>query len=65
MGVAFSNPQYVTDTSGNKTAIILPINVYEELLEDLSDIAAVAERRNEATISHARLIETLKADGLI
>ncbi|MFY1110292.1 MAG: hypothetical protein AB3K77_01185 [Methanosarcinaceae archaeon] len=32
-------------------AIILPIEEYEKLKEDLHDLAAFAERRNEKTIS--------------
>lgn len=65
MDAALSHPQYITDDKGNKTAVILPIDAYTELLEDLSDFAAVAERRSEATISHTELLESLKADGLI
>jgi hypothetical protein len=65
MNTAISHPQYITDEMGQKTAVILPIDAYTELLEDLSDLAAVAERRNEKTVSHQDLIAELKADGLI
>ena len=57
--------QYVTDDTGKKTAVVLPIEQYEKLLEDLEDLAAIAERRNEPTISHEELIEELKRDGLL
>lgn len=57
--------QYVTDDTGRKTAVLLPIEQYERLLEDLEDLAAIAERRNEPTISHEELIEELKRDGLL
>jgi hypothetical protein len=57
--------QYVTNQAGEKTAVILPINEFEELLEDLQDLAAVAERRAEPTISHEELIAELRKDGLI
>ncbi|MHC4177646.1 MAG: hypothetical protein ACYSWU_09070, partial [Planctomycetota bacterium] len=30
------HPQYVTDSDGRKTAVILPIEEYHELLEDLA-----------------------------
>jgi PHD/YefM family antitoxin component YafN of YafNO toxin-antitoxin module len=39
--------QYVIDTEGNKTAVILSLQRYEQLLEDLHDLAVVAERREE------------------
>ncbi|MEJ7711241.1 MAG: hypothetical protein WKF84_15600 [Pyrinomonadaceae bacterium] len=29
------NVQYITDAEGQKTAMILPLDEYEELLEDL------------------------------
>lgn len=57
--------QYVTNQAGEKTAVILPINEFEELLEDLQDLAIVAERRDEASISHEELLAELKRDGLI
>jgi hypothetical protein len=57
--------QYVTDDTGKKTAVLLPIEQYERLLEDLEDLAAVAERRNEQTISHEDLVAELKRDGLL
>jgi len=65
MDAAISNPQYITDAKGQKTAVILPLDAYTELLEDLSDLAAVAERRTEETLSHKDLLAELKADGLL
>lgn len=59
------NLQYVTNQAGEKTAVILPINEFEELLEDLHDLASVAERRSEPTISHEELLAGLKRDGII
>jgi hypothetical protein len=57
--------QYVTNQSGQKTAVILPITEFQELIEDIEDLAAVAERRDEPTVSHEDLIVELKRDGLI
>ena len=45
--------------------MLLPIEDYERLLEDLKDLAAIAERRGEPTISHEELIAELKRDGLL
>jgi len=59
------NLQYVTNQAGEKTAVILPIDEFEELLEDLQDLAIVAERRDEPSISHEELLAELKRDGLI
>jgi len=47
--------QYVIDEKGNKIAIILPLAEYQHLKEDLHDLAMVAERRDEGTLSLAEL----------
>jgi hypothetical protein len=57
--------KYIIDQSGEKTAIILPLADYEELLEDIHDLAVLAERKNEPTISLSDLKKRLKADGLL
>jgi PHD/YefM family antitoxin component YafN of YafNO toxin-antitoxin module len=57
--------QYITDETGKKTAVILPIEEFEELLEDLQDLAVLAERRDEPTISHEEVVARLKRDGYL
>jgi PHD/YefM family antitoxin component YafN of YafNO toxin-antitoxin module len=57
--------QYVTNQAGEKTAVLLPIEEFQELMEDIEALAAIAERREEPTISHNELISELKRDGLI
>jgi len=57
--------QYITDPTGEKTAVILPILEFQELLEDIEDLAMVAERREEPRISHDELLAELKRDGLL
>lgn len=59
------HPEYVTDSDGKKRAVILPIEEYEDLLEDLQDLAIAAERRNEPTVSHEQLLAELNKDGLL
>ena len=55
--------QYVTNETGKKIAIILPIADFEELLEDIADLAILAERRDEPVISHDKVMAKLKRDG--
>ncbi|MBI3077686.1 MAG: hypothetical protein HYY85_12015 [Deltaproteobacteria bacterium] len=57
--------QYVVDTEGKKTAVILSIRRYEQLLEDLHDLAVMAERREEEPISLEEMKRRLKKDGLL
>ena len=59
------HPQYITNEAGEKTSVILPISEFQELLEDIEDLATVAERRDEPTISHEQLTEELMKDGFI
>ena len=55
--------QYQTDAMGRRTAVVLPIAEYEQLLEDLRDLAVVAERRDEETIDEAELTRRLAGGG--
>jgi PHD/YefM family antitoxin component YafN of YafNO toxin-antitoxin module len=32
------HPQYLTDKAGNKSAVLLPIKEYEQLLEELEEL---------------------------
>lgn len=57
--------RYITDKQGRKRSVVLPIKQFEELLEDLEDLAIVAERRDEDTISHKELLKELKANGIL
>jgi hypothetical protein len=58
-----SNAQFAVDSEGERTAVILPISEYEELLEDLEDLATVAERTTEPTVSINDVLARLKRDG--
>jgi hypothetical protein len=57
--------KYVTDEKGEKTAVILPIDEFEELLEDIDDMAVLLERRDEPTIPFEEVIVKLKKNGLL
>jgi len=57
--------QYIVDENGRKTAVVIPMDEYEELLEDIHDLAVIAERIDEPTISLNELKKRLKADGLL
>lgn len=43
-------PQFITNVNCEKTAVILALADYEELMEDLEDLAAIAERKDEISI---------------
>ena len=57
--------QFVVDSNGKKTAVILSLKRYEELMEDLHDLAVVAERRAEQPISLEEMKSRLKKNGVL
>ena len=70
MGKAWTMPQatkiqYITDEDGRRASVVLPVDAYQEMLEDMKNLAAIAERKAEDTISLEELKKSLKADGLL
>ena len=43
--------QYVVDAKGQKVAVILPLDEYKKLQEDLHDLSVIADRKDEKCIS--------------
>ena len=41
--------RFPVDEKGRKKAVVLPVADYQELLEDLTDLAVIAERKEEPT----------------
>jgi hypothetical protein len=63
--MALRKKQFVIDRAGRKTGVVLSLRQYEKLLEDLHDLAAIAERRSERPISFEEMERRLKRDGLL
>lgn len=57
--------QFIVDETGVKKSVIIPIDEYEELIEDIHDLAIIAERKDESTISLEGLKNRLRSNGLI
>lgn len=56
------HPEFLTNEEGERISVVLPIEEFNELLEDLEDLAVIAERRDEETISHQDLLRLLDND---
>lgn len=52
-----THASYITDSNGNKTTVILPVHEYQRIMDDLHDLAVVAERKEEHPVS----MEEIKA----
>ncbi len=59
------NVQFVTDSEGHKMAVILPIEEYEELLEDLHLSRVARESHSEPRRPFTQVVEELRAAGEI
>jgi len=57
------NVQFVTDAEGHKTAVIIPIDDYEELLEDLHLGRISRESKDEERIPWQQVRAELVATG--
>jgi PHD/YefM family antitoxin component YafN of YafNO toxin-antitoxin module len=59
------NHQFVTDAEGRKTAVILPIEEYEEMMEDLEMGRAAHESKAEPRRPFEDVVKKLRAAGEI
>lgn len=59
------NPQFLLNKRGEKTAVLLTIEEYHEMLEDLSDLTAVVNRRNSPHVSLEQIKRDFIDDGII
>jgi len=54
------NLQYITDANGLKTAVVLPIEAYEEMLEDLHLTDAYRASTEEPKRDFLELVEEMR-----
>src|SRR5258708_4151075 len=52
---AGAKERYIIDGTGRRREVVLSVRAYEKLIEDLHDLAIVAERRDEETVSLAEM----------
>ena len=55
----------VLDRKGRRKSVLLPLREYEDLLEDLHDLAVIAERRDETPRSLAEVRQNLTRDHVL
>ena len=47
--MAQAKKRFLVDENGRKTSVVIPMSEYKELLEDLEDLAVIAERKEGPT----------------
>ena len=57
--------KFIFDSTAKKSGVVLSLRRYRKLVEDLHDLAVVAERRSEPTISFEEMRRRLKKNGLL
>ncbi len=60
-----TNVQYITDSLGHKTAVILPIDDYEDMLEDLHFGEVARESLDEPVRPFDEVFEEMRENGEI
>ena len=65
MQVESDEIRYLVDKKGNKTDVVLTLEEYEELIEDIHDLSVALERQNDKRITLRELEDRLKEDGLL
>ena len=60
-----SNPQYITDNTGKKLSVVLPVKVYEKIIDDLEELEDMrlydeVKAKNEKGIPFAEYLEKRK-----
>ncbi|MBT5935590.1 hypothetical protein [Sulfurimonas sp.] len=59
------HPQYITDDNGDKVSVVIGMQEFESMLEDIEDLTAIADRKDEDTTSHSDFLKELRADGTL
>lgn len=57
--------RYVTNCQGKRTGVVLSLKRYSRLMEDLHDLAVVAERRDEKPVTADDMKKRLHKRGLL
>jgi len=59
------NVQYLTNETGERTAVVMPIAEYEELLEDLHLTRIARDTSDEPTRPLSEFVKELRVEGEI
>lgn len=59
------NARYITSEDGSRTDVVIPVADFEELMEDLKDLAVIAERKDEPSVPLEEVKNKLQKDGLL
>jgi hypothetical protein len=61
--MATTQEQFIVKAKGKKTGVLLSLKQHQRLMEDLHDLAIVAERRQEKPMAFEELKQHLRRNG--
>ena len=59
------HPQYITNDNGDKVSVVIGMQEFENMIEDIEDLTAIADKKDEETTSHNDFLNELRANGTL
>ena len=59
-----SKERFLVDDKGHKQDVVIDVESYREMMEDIADLRGIAERKNNPKVSVAQCVLRLKKHGL-
>lgn len=57
--------KFLVDEKGHKQAVLIDIDRYQEMKEDIADLRTIAERKHNPKVSAANFTLRLKKHGIL
>jgi len=57
--------QYIINSDGEKTAVVLSLETFQALIENINKLATLVERHNEPTVSYVAMVAELAEQTLL
>jgi len=65
MKITIPKAQYIINEHGEKTAVLLSLAQYHQLLEDLHDLGVIAARRDEPPVTLEEIKRKVSGHGRV
>lgn len=59
------HPKFITDNKGHRQSVVIPIGDFRSLMDDIEDLAIIAERKGEPVTDHDEFVSELKNSGIL
>lgn len=59
------HPKFIMDDKGHRQSVVIPIRDFRSLMDDIEDLAIIAERKGEPVTDHDEFVNELKNSGIL